>query len=71
MPHYNDIMRTYNCGAVKITRNEKYIKSADKRRCFGYIEEGRCAALTEQLCKTKGKCPFWKERNIGDCDEDS
>lgn len=62
MPPFKDIIKTYNCGSVKISRNERFIRSPEKRRCFGYVEEGYCSALTEQLCKTKGRCPFWKER---------
>ena len=70
MPPYNDVIKTYNCGSVKVTRNERYIRSREKRRCFGYVEEGRCSVLTEQLCKTKGRCPFWKESPIEDSDSD-
>ena len=70
MPHYNDIMKTYNCGAVKVTRNNKYLSSEEKHKCFGYVEVGRCSALTEQLCKTKGRCPFWKEGKLEKPDYD-
>lgn len=29
------------------------------RNCFAY-GENECSALTEMLCKTKGKCRFYK-----------
>lgn len=61
MPPFNDVFKTYKCGSIEVTRNERYIRSIEKRNCFGYVEEGYCSVLNEQLCKTKGKCPFWKE----------
>ena len=44
------------------------------KNCFAYennaisVERERCIALTELLCKTKGKCPFFKtkEQHIKD-----
>ena len=30
-------------------------------KCFAHGENGRhCMILTEDLCRTKGKCPFFK-----------
>ncbi len=26
------------------------------------LKDGRCMALTEKLCATKGKCPFYKSK---------
>ena len=33
----------------------------DFSKCFAYKTKGRpCKILTEKLCETKGKCPFYK-----------
>lgn len=33
----------------------------DFSKCFAYKAKGRpCKILTEKLCETKGKCPFYK-----------
>ena len=39
----------------------------DFRKCFAYPTENfkaksGCVALTEIMCKTKGKCPFFKTK---------
>lgn len=31
--------------------------------CFAYRNEKGCVALNEMLCKTKGKCSFYKPKN--------
>lgn len=64
-------LKTYNCGSVIITREEKVITPRIQQRCFGYLRKGKCSALTEVLCETTGKCPFWKEAPIEDSDSDS
>lgn len=39
----------------------------DFKKCFAYPDENfkaksGCVALTELMCKTKGKCPFFKTK---------
>ncbi len=29
------------------------------------LKDGKCQALTERLCATKGKCPFYKSKKTG------
>ena len=34
-------------------------------KCFAHGENGRhCMILTEDLCRTKGKCPFFKTQEV-------
>lgn len=58
---FKPYMKEYNCGAVTIVREEKPITPRVQQRCFGYLRKGKCAALTEVLCETTGKCAFWRE----------
>ena len=41
----------------------------DYRKCFAYPTENfkaksGCGALTEMMCKTEGKCPFFKSKDL-------
>lgn len=56
----------YKCGTSTFIRKDPKISAAKRVACFGYIDNNRCSALNEMLCRTKGKCPFWKEEPIED-----
>lgn len=40
-----------------------------KADCFGY-KQRQCTILTEMLCKTTGKCPFYKTQKQFDEDRE-
>ena len=47
--------------------NSSAENATDFRKCFAYPDENfksksGCVALTELMCKTKGKCPFFKTK---------
>ena len=47
--------------------NNSAENAVDYRKCFAYPDENftsksGCVALTEMMCKTKGKCPFFKTK---------
>ena len=47
--------------------NSSAENAIDFRKCFAYPDENfksksGCVALTEMICKTKGKCPFFKTK---------
>ena len=47
--------------------NSSAENAIDFRKCFAYPTENfkaksGCVALTEMICKTKGKCPFFKTK---------
>ena len=47
--------------------NSSAENAVDYRECFAYPAENfkaksGCVALTEMMCKTKGKCPFFKTK---------
>ena len=47
--------------------NSSTENAIDFRKCFAYPNENfkaksGCVALIEMMCKTKGKCPFFKTK---------
>ena len=47
--------------------NSSAENAIDFRKCFAYPDENfksksGCVALTEMICKKKGKCPFFKTK---------
>ena len=47
--------------------NSSAENAVDFTKCFAYPTENLksksgCVALTEMMCKTKGKCPFFKTK---------
>lgn len=47
--------------------NNSAENAVDFTKCFAYPDENfksksGCVALTEMMCKTKGKCPFFKTK---------
>lgn len=47
--------------------NSSAENAVDYLKCFAYPAENfksksGCVALTEMMCKTKGKCPFFKTK---------
>ena len=47
--------------------NSSAENATDYRKCFAYPAKNfkaksGCGALTEMMCKTKGKCPFFKTK---------
>ena len=47
--------------------NSSAENAIDFRKCFAYPDENfksksGCVALIEMMCKTKGKCPFFKTK---------
>ena len=47
--------------------NSSAENAIDFKKCFAYPTENfkaksGCVALTEMMCKTKGKCPFFKSK---------
>ena len=47
--------------------NSSTENAVDYRKCFAYPTENfksksGCVALTEMICKKKGKCPFFKTK---------
>ena len=48
--------------------NSSAENAVDFRKCFAYPTENfkhnkGCVALTEMICKTKDKCPFFKTKS--------
>lgn len=50
----------------EIKEHESPLKNAiDFTKCFAYLIENLksdCVILNEMMCKTKGKCPFFKTK---------
>lgn len=39
------------------------------KNCFANLGKKGCKALTEKLCETKGRCPFYKSQKQFDEEE--